>query len=52
MTQDLLPPARPSIPCLGVNVNENMIKNLSLTLKDTAESTANSVDAKKKIPGP
>lgn len=51
MTQDLLPLARPSIPWLGVNVNENMIRNLSLTLKDTAESAANSVDAKKKVLG-
>ena len=52
MTQDFLPLARQYIPWLGVNVNENMIRNLSLTLEDTAESTANSVDAKKKIKNP
>lgn len=43
MTQDLLPLAGPHFPY--VNVLEAMIRNLSLTLKDAAESAAKAVVA-------
>ena len=38
MPQDFLILVKAVLYLLGVNVSENMIRNLSLTLEDTAES--------------